>query len=194
VIRFLKSEIVEWGNIFFSILPGKIGVLFRSFWWQFFFKKCNRINIGMSCNFISPANISFIGTIWIGDRCFFSAEGGEIFVDDLASFNMGGHINASCGGTIKIGKRCLIGPGVVMRTANHRISSEGLSIQGQGHDIGDINIEDDCWLGAYSVILKDVRIGRGAVIGAGAIVTRDIPSMAIAVGNPAKVIKYRDDK
>ena len=52
-------------------------------------------------------------------------------------------------------------------------------------------IEDDCWIGANAVILGGVHIGKGAIIGAGAVVTKDIPSMAIAVGVPAKVLKYR---
>lgn len=52
-------------------------------------------------------------------------------------------------------------------------------------------IGNDVWIGANSVILKGVNIGNGAIIGAGAIVTKDIPAYAIAVGNPAKVIKYR---
>jgi acetyltransferase-like isoleucine patch superfamily enzyme len=52
-------------------------------------------------------------------------------------------------------------------------------------------IEDDCWIGANAVILGGVHIGRGAIVGAGAVVTKDVPSMAIAVGVPARVRKYR---
>jgi len=55
----------------------------------------------------------------------------------------------------------------------------------------DIIIEDDCWICANSIILQGVTIGKGSVIGAGSIVTKNIPSNSIAVGNPAKVIKKR---
>lgn len=56
---------------------------------------------------------------------------------------------------------------------------------------GKIIIEDDVWLGMNTLILSGVKIGKGAVIGAGSIVSKDIPPYAIVVGNPCKVIKYR---
>lgn len=95
------------------------------------------------------------------------------------------------GGQIVIGENCLIGPKVVMRTASHRFEKKEVNIRGQGHQIADILIEDDCWIGANAIILGGVHIGKGAIIGAGAVVTKDIPSMVIAVGVPAKVLKYR---
>ena len=59
------------------------------------------------------------------------------------------------------------------------------------YNSGDIIIEDDVWIGANVVILKNVTLEKGCVIGAGSVVTKSIPAYAIAVGNPAKVIKYR---
>lgn len=56
---------------------------------------------------------------------------------------------------------------------------------------GAIIVEDDVWIGMNAIILSGVRISQGAVIGAGAVVTKDVPPYAIVVGNPAKVIKYR---
>lgn len=56
---------------------------------------------------------------------------------------------------------------------------------------GDITVGDDVWIGGHSVILSGVHIGQGAIIGAGSVVTRDVPPYAIAVGSPARVIKYR---
>jgi virginiamycin A acetyltransferase len=54
-----------------------------------------------------------------------------------------------------------------------------------------VEIKNDVWIGANSVILRGVRIGNGAVVGAGAVVTKDIPDYGIAVGNPARLIRYR---
>jgi galactoside O-acetyltransferase len=79
-----------------------------------------------------------------------------------------------------------------MRTADHDFSRTDMPMQNQGHHHGDIVIEDDVWIGANTVVLKGVHIGRGAIIGAGAVVTKNIPSMAIAVGIPAKPLRYRD--
>ena len=56
---------------------------------------------------------------------------------------------------------------------------------------GKIIVEDDVWIGMNTLILSGVKIGKGAIIGAGAVVAKDIPSYAIAVGNPCKVVKYR---
>jgi acetyltransferase-like isoleucine patch superfamily enzyme len=55
-----------------------------------------------------------------------------------------------------------------------------------------ITIGDNVWIGRMVVILPGVTIGKGAIIGAGAVVSKDIPDYAIAVGNPAKVVKYRN--
>lgn len=56
---------------------------------------------------------------------------------------------------------------------------------------GDIHVGDDVWIGMNAVILSGVSIGQGAVVAAGAIVTKDVPPYAIVGGNPAKIIKYR---
>ena len=58
----------------------------------------------------------------------------------------------------------------------------------------DIFIEEDVWIGADSLILRGVVVGRGAVIGANSVVTKSIPRYAVAVGSPARVIKYRFQK
>lgn len=124
-------------------------------------------------------------------ECFFTADGGSIAVGGMTSFNSNVHINASVGGAIRIGGLCLIGPNVVMRTAGHRFDDPQRPIREQGHVVRDITIEDDVWIGAGAIILGGVHIGEGAVIGAGAVVVRDVAALAIAVGVPAKVIGSR---
>ena len=57
-----------------------------------------------------------------------------------------------------------------------------------------VRIEDDVWIGARAIILAGITIGKGAIIGAGAVVTKDVSPYAICVGNPARVIKYRNDE
>lgn len=59
---------------------------------------------------------------------------------------------------------------------------------------GKIILEDDVWIGINTIILSGVKIGKGAVIGAGSVVTKNIPAYSIAAGNPAKIIKYRFEK
>ena len=150
-----------------------------------------KMSCSTGCEFFGAYNISFEGFVGISANCFFSARGGSIRIGDNSFFNRDVHINADIAGQIIIGENCLIGPKVIMRTANHRFEKKEINIKQQGHKAADIVIEDDCWIGANAVILGGVHVGRGAIIGAGAVVTKDIPSMAIAVGVPAKVLKYR---
>ena len=56
-----------------------------------------------------------------------------------------------------------------------------------------VKIEDGAWIGGGAIILPGVTIGRNAVIGAGAVVTKDIPANAVAVGSPARVIRYQEE-
>ncbi len=91
---------------------------------------------------------------------------------------------------IEIGSRCLIGPGCYITDANHGIAA-GRAPMEQSCEFRPTVIEDEVWLGAKVVVLAGVRIGRGAVIGAGAVVTKDVPANAIAVGVPARVVGQR---
>ena len=84
-----------------------------------------------------------------------------------------------------------IGTGTVLRAANHRIDRTDIPMMDQGHVPGEIHIEEDVWIGANCVITADVRIGRGAVVGAGAVVTHDVAPYAIVGGVPARVIGIR---
>lgn len=191
LINSLADEVIAWLDALVRFLPGRLGGRVRQAYWGKRFLRCCDVRIGNDCTFVKPKAMSFSGLTMINDRCYFNADGGSITVGNWTAFNIGAHINASCGGNIIIGDHCPIGPGVVLRTANHRFQNRGVNIQEQGHQIGDIVIEDDCWIGANAIILGGVHIGKGAIIGAGAVVTKDIPSMAIAVGVPAKVLKYR---
>lgn len=98
------------------------------------------------------------------------------------------------GGEIRIGKYCNISQHCSLVASNH-LTKRNIYISHQAWDeerIG-IVIGDDVWIGSNSVVLPGVRIGNGAVIGAGSVVTKNIPENAICVGNPARVIKYRDE-
>lgn len=124
-------------------------------------------------------------------KCFLTARGGAIIIDTGCRFNRGIMINADIGGTIRIGKDCIIGPGVILRTANHRFSKLDKPIRHQGHKTSDITLLNDVWLGANVVVLPGVEIGKGCVVGAGAVVTKSLPDYAIAVGVPARIIASR---
>lgn len=98
---------------------------------------------------------------------------------------------ASHNGTIEIGDDVLFGPGVTIITATHAMDDPDLPIADHGAIESDVRIERGSWLGANTVILPGVAIGIGSVVGAGAIVTRDVPAYAIVAGVPARPIRRR---
>lgn len=103
--------------------------------------------------------------------------------------------------SIKIGNFCSIARNVDIQEWNHpvkKLSTSMIETNFFGGDIrkemeskGEITIGHDVWIGTQTVILSGVTIGNGAIIGANSLVSNNIPPFAIAVGNPAKVIKYR---
>lgn len=95
------------------------------------------------------------------------------------------------GGGVKIGSNVTFGAGVDVLAENHRFDDVDKPISRQGVHRSGIVIEDDCWLGNKVVVLDGLTIGRGSVIGAASVVTRDVPRYSVAVGNPARVIRSR---
>lgn len=172
--------------------PGSVGSFLRRLYYKIRFNALGDKNhFGQNVEFDTPSNMVFGDHISVGSYNFFSANGGFIEVGSFVSFNRNVHVNASVGGKIKIEDFCLIGPNVVMRTANHNYEDLNTPIRKQGHLTGDIHLEKNVWIGSNVVILKNVRIGEGSIIAAGSIVTKSIPPFVIAGGIPAKVIKKR---
>lgn len=90
-------------------------------------------------------------------------------------------------GRVRIGDRVLIGPGARLYTPNHPLDVE---LRREGWEIGlPITIDDDAWLGGSVVICPGVTIGARSVVGAGAVVTADVPPNVVVAGNPARVVK-----
>lgn len=94
-------------------------------------------------------------------------------------------------GEIEIGDDCLISPGTIITSQQHSYADANTPIREQPSEHARIVIDDDVWIGSNAVILPGIRVGRGSVIGAGAVVTKDIPPYSVAVGVPARVIKHR---
>jgi acetyltransferase-like isoleucine patch superfamily enzyme len=94
-------------------------------------------------------------------------------------------------GRLTIGDNVRIASHAVMIAGDHRFDRIDALIREQGHRLAPITIEDDVWIGSHVVIVAGVTIGHGSVIGAGSVVTRDVPPYSVAVGAPAKVIKDR---
>jgi len=89
-------------------------------------------------------------------------------------------------GAVSIGDYCFIGPNCQLFTANHHSKDKMLRRAGWQYD-APITIGDDCWFGGSVIVLPGVTIGDNVVIGAGSVVTKDVPSNCTVAGNPARV-------
>ena len=95
-------------------------------------------------------------------------------------------------GGLTLGHHVHIGPGLTVFTSNHDYSSTDFIPYGYEDINKPVIIEDCVWIGANVLIVPGVTIGEGAIIGMGAVVTKDVPCGAVVGGNPAQVIAYRD--
>jgi len=128
------------------------------------------ISVGKNCTFIG--RIKCGNNIYIGDGAYFVSTKANLEIHD----------------------NCVFGPNVTIYTGDHAIRVIGKHIidvtdndkqlLGDGFD-QDVIIEEGCWIGTRAIILKGVTIGKGSVIGAGAIVTKDVPPYTVYVGVPS---------
>jgi maltose O-acetyltransferase len=142
----------------------------RSFAGRFIFDHCGKnVNIEKGANFGTGRGIK------IGD-------------------NSGIGINANLRGPLEIGKDVMMGPDVIILTANHNFDNPDIPIRMQGYKREQVSIGNDVWIGARAIILPGRKIGNGVIIGAGSLVTKDIPDFAIVAGNPARIIRFRTER
>ena len=106
---------------------------------------------------------------WIGQNCYFHSAGG-----------------------IEIGKNVGIGPDVKILTSFHKEQGIEIPILFSELEFQSVSIEDDADVGIGSILLPGIRVGKGVQIGAGSVVTKDIPDYSVAYGVPAKIIRTRD--
>ncbi len=186
----LKGALEEAWVALFGWIPTPLGIALRNLAWRFCFKRCGSARFAAGISFAGMGGMSFGSGVRIGRLCVVTAQGGSLALGDRAALSPGVHLSAD-GGSIAIGAKTAIGPGTVVRASNHKFDDRGVPIMDQGHVPGRIVIEDDVWIGANCVVTPDVVIGHGAVVGAGAVVTRDVPPFAVVGGVPARIIGWR---
>jgi acetyltransferase-like isoleucine patch superfamily enzyme len=129
--------------------------------------------------------------VYIGhDAMIKGYPSGHIIIQDDTWIGQGVFMHGA--GGISIGHRVGIGPFVRMLTSTHEIPSRDIAILEGPIQFAPITIEDDVDIGVGTIILPGIHVGQGAQIGAGAVVTRDVPAYAIVAGNPASILRMRD--
>ncbi len=123
---------------------------------------------------VPPMKLAVGKYISIGEGCYFNA--GTTFIDDWK---------------IEIGSNCLFGPNVTLCTTGHPISPNHRM---DGMYSFPIKIGNTCWIGANVIVLPGITIGDHSVIGAGSVVTKDIPANVVAADNPCRVLRQIDER
>lgn len=100
-------------------------------------------------------------------------------------------INCAVHGPLKIGDNVMMGPDVSILTHTHNIERTDIPMGQQGMRVSEVVIGNDVWIGMRVIIMPGVKVGNGVVIGAGAVVTKDVPDYAIVGGVPTRIIKFR---
>jgi maltose O-acetyltransferase len=95
-------------------------------------------------------------------------------------------------GPLAVGRDVMMGPRCILLASSHAFASVDLPMNAQGFvEDRPIVIEDDVWVGAGVVVLPGVRIGTGSIVGAGSVVTKDVPPWTVVAGNPARAVRSR---
>ncbi|MDR1776323.1 MAG: acyltransferase [Desulfovibrio sp.] len=175
----------------FAWIPTPLGLLLRLALWKPLFSSCGSVRFAAGLTLLACRNMRLADGVRLGKGAFVTAGNGSLVLGKHVALSPGVHVSAD-EGHIEIGAYTAIGPGTVLRAANHCFDDPDKPIMLQGHKPGSIVIEENVWIGANCVITPDVRIGRGAVVGAGAVVTRDVPPFAVVGGVPARIIKQRE--
>lgn len=177
LIRFADAFNSRRRNVWFSLL----GVKLRGYVWM------RRISIPRQWSDISiEKDVSLDDGVVL--LCSGAPKENKIAIDRGTYLNRFTMLDAHT--QISIGRNCMIGPYCYITDANHG-RAPGVLVKDQKMEPRPVVIEDDVWLGASVVVLPGVRLGRGCVIGAGAVVTHDVPAGAVFAGVPAARIGSR---
>ena len=107
--------------------------------------------------------------------------------------NSGVGIRCEVNGEVTIGNNVMMGPEVVIYTSSHAHDRTDITMIEQGsEEIKPVSIGNDVWIGRRAMIMPGVNIGNGCIVGAGAVVTKDVPDYCIVGGVPAKIVKRRN--
>lgn len=175
VVKYSAIERLRAGifNITYGLVkyvPSPIGDWLRYLCLKPFVKSIQSLRIKEGVTFWFPEGVSIGRHISINEWVFIDGWGG-----------------------VTIGDYVRIAHRVSIISEDHLFDDPSLPIYTQGKIGKKVVINDDVWIGCGAIILKGVTIGHGAIIGAGSVVTKDVPKNAVVVGNPARIVKYRQN-
>lgn len=213
----LSLAYYELVNLLFCNMPSSAGFFLRRTLYRRMFRSVGSgLILGRGVSIRHPGKITLGHRVAVDDNALLDASGLNsegLFIHDEVIVSRNCMVQAKIGSTtigsrtevgantiissisrVEIGKFGLIGPHCLIGGGHYNTDRTGVPMMDLGWaSRGPVEVGDDVWMGAGVVILDGVRIGTGCVIGAGAVVTRDLPDYAIAMGMPAKVIRFRSE-
>ncbi|OGV63679.1 MAG: hypothetical protein A2498_11635 [Lentisphaerae bacterium RIFOXYC12_FULL_60_16] len=197
-----------------SWIPGALGLLLRSCLYPLLLGRCGRrVSFGTGVVLRHPHKIEIGDHVIIDDNCLLDAKGnnnegirigsgtfigrnsilscknGDIVLGE--NVNIGFNCEVFSGSRVRVGDNTLMAAYSYLVGGDHDADDVAATVTEQGSSSRGIDVGDGCWIGAGVKVLDGHRIGQRAILGAGAVVTRDIPAYAVAAGVPARVIRDR---
>jgi acetyltransferase-like isoleucine patch superfamily enzyme len=197
-----------------SWVPGALGLFLRSKLYPMILGKVGRnVVFGANVTLRHPHKIQIGDNVVIDDQCCLDAKGsdnigiiigegvfvgrntilscknGDIIIEDNA--NLGFNCEIFSASRVRVGKSILMAAYTYLVGGDHLYDRVDIPVLEQGRTARGIDIDDNVWLGTHVVVTDGSRIGRDAIIGAGAVVVGELPEFAIATGIPARVVRDR---
>jgi acetyltransferase-like isoleucine patch superfamily enzyme len=197
-----------------SWLPGALGLLLRARLYPLLLASVGRnVTFGQHVVLRHPGKIRIGDNVVIDDHCCLDAKGtdnrgialgdrvfvgrntilscknGDIVLDDDA--NIGFNVEIFSASRVRVGKKVLVAAYTYLVGGDHLYDRTDVPVLEQGRTARGIEVDDHAWLGAHVVVTDGCRVGRDAIVGAGAVVVGEVPDFAIATGIPARVVRNR---
>lgn len=165
----VRDELWAWFQFLVGWIPGRTGRVFRGQLYRLFIKSDGALNTS------EWTDIRGISQLRCGRRV-----------------SIGQGVTLICRGGLTIGSHVMLAANVRIITNGHVMDRTDIPMRDQGIYQKPVSIGDDVWIASNVVVLPGVKVGRGAVIAAGTVVTKDVPEFAVVGGVPGKVIKVRE--
>ncbi|KPL18914.1 MAG: hypothetical protein AMJ92_05825 [candidate division Zixibacteria bacterium SM23_81] len=197
-----------------SWIPGALGLFLRSKLYPLLLGRVGKgVIFGRNVVLRYPHKIFLGNNVIIDDNCLIDAKGrdnhgvvigdnvfvgrntillctdGDIFIEDNVSIGFNSEVMSA--NYVKLGKNVLISSYCFLNAATHDFQRTDIAVSQQASIGRKIVLEENVWLAANVTVLDGITVGKDAIVGAGAVVTKDLPPLSIAVGMPAKVIRSR---